>query len=285
MQAATLTKVKDTIGTLLVPPPPPLPATVVEGAHLYRALGVPPDADFEEIQEAVKALKMKYADDRKMQIKIDITKEQISELRLQQRLSGALRVDAAVAKKDSVLEKYEDVKARKDFEKKIPSIIRVIPSMWQPWWVKPVDKDERRWAKAYIKSSKLYFVLMSAVCVLLPGFIGVVNAAGNLCFTAHISQRGRPPLKRTPNGQVGEVREEKMSSLIWGLVLVLSHFAAGRLVGDFLAPFLVVLRPKQARALGAVAGMTLASLLWQPYAAKVGMKRKSSYQRGGTQDM
>ena len=48
---------KDTIGNIFVPPPPPPPVTVVEGAENFRPVGVPPNAEYDEVQQAVKALK------------------------------------------------------------------------------------------------------------------------------------------------------------------------------------------------------------------------------------
>ena len=70
---------KDTIGNIFVPPPPPPPVTVVEGAENFRLLGVPPNAEYDEVQQAVKALKEKYAGDTKRLLKIDVAKDKIAE--------------------------------------------------------------------------------------------------------------------------------------------------------------------------------------------------------------
>ena len=67
--------IKDTIGNIFVPPPPPPPVTVVEGAENFRLLGVPPNAEYDEVQQAVKQLKEKYAGDTKRLLKIDVAKD------------------------------------------------------------------------------------------------------------------------------------------------------------------------------------------------------------------
>jgi len=232
-------------------------------------------------QAAVKALKLKYAGDKKMAIRIDVTKEQISELRLTQRLSGALRVDAAVARKDSVLEKYEAKKKEVAFKKGIPDIVYALPAMWRPIWVPPLEKAEKQWDKGYFKQLKTYVAVLGAIGVLLPGFISIANAAGPLVYAAHLASRGRSPVKRGPTGQVAEVREEKASTIVWSAVLTVGHFLIGRALGQALSPYLLAVRPAQARFLVGVASMTLGACIWQPYSTKSGMKRRSKYKRGG----
>lgn len=62
----------------------------MEGASLYRTLGVSEDASYEEITSAAHLLEEKYATDIKKKIKITITREKIMELRLKQRVSGKI---------------------------------------------------------------------------------------------------------------------------------------------------------------------------------------------------
>merc|ERR1712071_637083 len=62
-----------------------------EGAKLYRELGVAEDATFEEIQEATANLLAKYEGDMKKKVKVEITKDKIMQIRLNQRLSGMIR--------------------------------------------------------------------------------------------------------------------------------------------------------------------------------------------------
>jgi len=62
-----------------------------EGAQLYRDLGVAEDATFEEIQEATATLLARYEGDLKKKVKVEITKDKIMQLRLNQRLGGMMR--------------------------------------------------------------------------------------------------------------------------------------------------------------------------------------------------
>ena len=62
-----------------------------EGAKLYRELGVAEDATFEEIQEATATLLARYDGDLKKRVKVEITKDKIMQLRLNQRLGGLTR--------------------------------------------------------------------------------------------------------------------------------------------------------------------------------------------------
>ena len=70
-----------------------------ESAKLHRELGIAEDATFEEIQEATQALiaKAEAAGDPKKKIKIEIAKDKIMQIRLNERLAGVAHVteDAA----------------------------------------------------------------------------------------------------------------------------------------------------------------------------------------------
>lgn len=56
----------------------------------YRALGVSEDATYDDVEAAVKRLSIKYADDRKKLMMLDVYRDQIFEDKLQKRMSGAL---------------------------------------------------------------------------------------------------------------------------------------------------------------------------------------------------
>ena len=70
-----------------------------ESAKLHRELGIAEDATFEEIQEATQTLinKAEAAGDPKKKIKIEIAKDKIMQIRLNERLAGVAHVteDAA----------------------------------------------------------------------------------------------------------------------------------------------------------------------------------------------
>lgn len=70
-----------------------------ESAKLHRELGIAEDATFEEIQEATQTLinKAEAAGDPKKKIKVEIAKDKIMQIRLNERLAGVAHVteDAA----------------------------------------------------------------------------------------------------------------------------------------------------------------------------------------------
>jgi len=70
-------------------------------------LGVPPNAEYDEVQAAVAALKEKYEGDTKKLLKIDVAKDKIAELRLRQRVSGTFGVTAEVAARDRAIQTFE----------------------------------------------------------------------------------------------------------------------------------------------------------------------------------
>lgn len=62
-----------------------------EAALLYRDLGVAEDATYEEIQEATSILLARHEGDIKKKVKIEMTKDKIMQIRLNQRLGGMIR--------------------------------------------------------------------------------------------------------------------------------------------------------------------------------------------------
>jgi len=83
-----------------------------EAAQLYRELGIPEDATFEDINEATEALKRKYRDNLKKQIKIDVIKDKIMQLRLEQRMGGLVS-ESREARADTTLTKNAAAYRRK----------------------------------------------------------------------------------------------------------------------------------------------------------------------------
>jgi len=81
-----------------------LASTRTEEQRLYRFLGVPEDCTYEDVKYATERLKEKYADDRKMKIRIDSANERIFELQLAQRLQGHARATGQAAMVDEMEE-------------------------------------------------------------------------------------------------------------------------------------------------------------------------------------
>ena len=75
-----------------------------ERAELHRQLGIPPEASYEEIVAATDRLIALNANDLKRKVQIEIAKDKILQIRLNERLAGLAEIDAA-ALKQSVFEK------------------------------------------------------------------------------------------------------------------------------------------------------------------------------------
>ncbi len=111
-----------------------------ETAALYRELGIPEDATFEEINEATDNLKRQYRDDLKKQIKIDVWKDKIMQLRLEQRMGGLMSVSTE-ARQDTTLSKKAAEYRRKQLFK--------LPSA--PKWTRGlVVKPNETWRKTCV---------------------------------------------------------------------------------------------------------------------------------------
>lgn len=78
----------------------------LERSVLYRQLGIVEDATYEEIVEATDALLLKHSDNMKEKIKIEITKDKILQIRLNERLAGLN--SAATVREARAMSNYED---------------------------------------------------------------------------------------------------------------------------------------------------------------------------------
>uniref|UniRef100_A0A7S2GZP7 Uncharacterized protein n=2 Tax=Helicotheca tamesis TaxID=374047 RepID=A0A7S2GZP7_9STRA len=81
----------------------------LESAKLHRELGIAPDATFEEITEATEILMSRVGNDVKKRVKIEIAKDKIMQIRLNERLAG-LGTETKEARTRTSLEEgdYED---------------------------------------------------------------------------------------------------------------------------------------------------------------------------------
>lgn len=258
-----------TIYTILVPPPPPPPSAKIEGAELFRFLGVPPTADYDEVQAAVIKLKEKYAGDKKKLMQIDVTKDKIAELRLRQRMRGTLAVTSDVAYLDRQERKRDEQSLRRSWEANKPRWVRRLPYMWiPPWEIKNVKNfNDRKWAMQHVKRASMYWLFFAFVAVFFPRFINQLRLIAPFLFLAHLAQRGRPPPVKTDDGMFGEVRDPVYGDYLWAAIFVATHGFIGLFVGDILAQTgaLPLLYPRQTRFLFSVAGYYVADILWQPH--------------------
>jgi hypothetical protein len=259
---------KALISNILVPPPPPAPVTYVEGAESFRLLGVPPSADWEEVQAAVTALKEKYAGDTKKLLKIDVAKDKIAELRLRQRVTGTFGVTAEVAEVDKKTSDYESKAFNRAVASKTPKFIIRIPYMWKPFW--KIDelfsnRTDRELQRAHTKMSLYYYGGFAACALFFPGSINFIKFGAPLVFVSHLAQRGQPPVPKDGRGGIGAVRDPNYPDYLWAMVFLLTHSLIGGFIGGFLAPFLTFFVPQQVKFIIGVGCMALADAVWQPH--------------------
>ena len=261
---------KDTLGSIFVPPPPPPPATVIEGAANFRMLGVPPTAEYDEVQAAVTSLKAKYAGDTKKLLQIDVAKDKISELRLRQRVSGTLGVTSEVASRDRQLANYENQAMNRAVSKATPKFIKKIPYMYKPFWnIKNLkNSKDREFAKAHVKMAGLYWLGFATGGLFFPGGINYLKFGAPLIFVSHLAQRGQPPVVKDAQGMAGAVRDPIYHDYVWAGLFLIAHSVAALVLSNFVVPWMDLIRPKQTRFLLVTGAMALADTIWQPHMEK-----------------
>ena len=68
-----------------------------ESAKLHRELGIAEDATFEEITEATESMLAKVEGDIKAKIRIEVAKDRIMQIRLNERLAGLTKLTTEAA--------------------------------------------------------------------------------------------------------------------------------------------------------------------------------------------
>jgi hypothetical protein len=148
-----------------------------EGAKLYRELGVAEDATFEEIQEATQNLLMRYEGDLKKKVKVEITKDKIMQLRLNQRLGGLLK-ETKEAKADSYLKEDADEfkKVKREFK--------------PPAWTRGlIVKPSSQWRDNCI----IFFGGSAVLGIFMPSAAGGLRFISFLLGAGFLAKRGTPP--------------------------------------------------------------------------------------------
>lgn len=269
--ASTTMNLKDTIGNIFVPPPPPPPVTVVEGAASFRMLGVPPNAEYDEIKDAITALKEKYAGDTKRLLKIDVAKDKISELRLRQRVSGTFGVTAEVAARDKKLGDFENQAFSRAVTKNTPKWIRKVPYMYKPFWKIDesfANRKDRELQRAHTKTAGLYWCGFAAAATFFPGALTYIKFGAPLILVSHLAQRGQPPVPKDERGMAGAVRDPAYGDYLWSAVLLTVHSIVGNQIANLAVPFLTLMRPQQIRFIVGTGCMALGDAIWQPHMEK-----------------
>lgn len=167
----------------------------------YRVLGVSEDATYEEVDDAVKRLSIKYADDRKKLMMLDVYKDKIFEDKLQKRMSGALTPKV----KESPYE-------RKPVPKKRFAV---------PEWAKGILKfpDFR-----YFRRTGIIMGIFVVLGFVTPTLAGSCMAMAFIAAAGFLYNRGLPEPVRDDYGAIGEVRPVKHKVV---LKTVLINLAVG----------------------------------------------------------
>lgn len=152
----------------------------------YRALGVSEDATYEEVDEAVKRLSVKYADDRKKLMMLDVHKDKIFEDKLQKRMSGTLMPKV----KESPYER-----------KPVPKKRFVMPE-----WAKGIFKFPEF---PYFRRTGIIMGIFVALGFVTPTLAGSCMAMAFIAAAGFLYNRGLPEPVRDDYGAVGEVRPVK----------------------------------------------------------------------------
>jgi hypothetical protein len=142
-----------------------------QAATLYRELGIAEDATFEDINDATEALKRKYRDNLKKQIQVDVVKDKIMQLRLEQRMGGM-----TTATGDARAQSYLN-KSAADYRKKSKMNKAFSGPKWSQGFIKSPDKEWR-------DTIFTMFGFMTAVGLLLNA------AAQMMCFLSMIVSIG-----------------------------------------------------------------------------------------------
>lgn len=189
----------------------------MEGASLYRTLGVSEDASYEEITSAAHLLEEKYATDIKKKIKITITREKIMELRLKQRVSGNLKVDTWARDMDNAEKKLAKEKNK----------ITFTPPAWTRGVLVLPDQP-------HLKSTTSYLGGTSLGCLLLPNLSTSFIMLASMCSLGLLYNRGAPDVPKDDMGAPGEVRSPNSISVGLTVGLVFGWAALSAVLGTLI---------------------------------------------------
>lgn len=163
-----------------------------EASKLYRELGVAEDANYEEIVRATKALKKRHAGDIKAQVKFDIAKDKIQQIRLNLRTAG-LYLESSDAAAEEWMEKQAKSGKKQPKEKE-----EAKPGFFGGYiQIVPPDKEWKN------KVLKVFGIISLIGCVLK---IKIISGVSFFWTFGLLAQRGREGVgerefgirKRTP---------------------------------------------------------------------------------------
>lgn len=179
----------------------------VESAKLHRELGIAEDATFEEIVEATDALMARAGDDAKKRIKIEVAKDRIMQIRLNERLAGLTKLTSeAAAQSAAEAGNYQDDMDDIKESKKAGELLDDPPGFLGDIIKKPDDA----WRQKQVKQ----WGLLTAVCLVLPPLAAQIGYLNWIIAGAQIMNRGVPEGDRFEMEERGAKKSKTKSFLI-----------------------------------------------------------------------
>lgn len=230
----------------------------LEGSKLYRELGVSEDATFEDIQEATRKLLLRHEGDLKKKVRIEMTKDKIMQLRLNQRLGGMLK-ETKEARADSYLKEDADEFDRQGKE-------------WEPpkWTQGLIVKPNEQWRDNCV----IFFGSICALGLFLP------TAHNGLKFFSFILGAGFMAQRGTPRAEPGMSYMERVGShtfLAFALAF-LTYVVAASLVTAFTRSLPSIADNQIANSIETIvvaSAMGLATAFLQPYRKHISKTRRT----------
>jgi len=193
-----------------------------ESAKLHRELGIAEDATFEEIQEATQALiaKAEADGDPKKKIKIEIAKDKIMQIRLNERLAGVAHVtEDAAAQSAAEAGSFDD-----DMEDIKDDIGKATPSFFDGLIKKPDEAHKKNQIKTW--------GLLTLLCFVIPPIAQQVGFVNWIFAGTQIMNRGVDDSDRFEGESMTKNKAKTKSMFI-----AFSIWLATKIVFGFLASF------------------------------------------------
>mgnify|MGYP003950107069 CR=1 FL=1 len=194
-----------------------------ESAKLHRELGIAEDATFEEIQEATQTLinRAEADGDPKKKIKIEIAKDKIMQIRLNERLAGIAHVTEDAAAQSAA--------ERGSFEDDVDDIKNEIVSKSKiSWFDGLIKKPDEAHKKNQIKT----WGLLTLICFVIPPVASQVGYINWIFAGTQIMNRGVEDSGAFEGAQMGKDKNYGKS-----MAIAVGVWLSAKVVFGFLASF------------------------------------------------
>jgi len=196
----------------------------LEKSRLHREIGINEDATYEEICEATDILISRAGDDIKQKIKIEVAKDKILQIRLNERLAGLSELSKDVRAQSN----FEDGEiAEATDEEKAKEKINL--EQFEPSWLKGiiVKPDKAR----LIQQGKIWGISTGVVWI-LPPLVVYMKVIGAFFCVMQIMLRGVPKGSITQGGFGRSTYPHSTKSFLLGI----SAWTIGSILGIVLLP-------------------------------------------------